>query len=177
MPKGEINMTDAQSLEQIRYQLIMDKSNLECLEMCRNELIKDDFCELRYFRNLGRNCNRDCDNCPLKNFRSIIHESEDSNELLLIKLLDEEKSKTGNYYILEIFLKLLNKSIHTISDQELIALHGYYLKDSEFSCEELQIIENEILNRVDLPYNMNNFNGQSWFNKIENAIKILKSEN
>ena len=102
----------------------------------------------------------------------MVRTSEDTNEFLMIKLLNEEQKRTGLVYPLGVLLGFINKSLESVSDHELIALYDYY-KDNEIYFDELDKLEDMILNRACLPAELQHL---YYFEKVNKAVEILKNK-
>lgn len=102
----------------------------------------------------------------------MVRTSEDTNEVLMIKLLNEEQKRTGLVYPLGVLLGFINKSLESVSDHELIALYDYY-KDNEIYFDELDKLEDMTLNRACLPAELQHL---YYFEKVNKAVEILKNK-
>lgn len=145
---------------------------LKLLEKDRKGLLNQKLCATRYKASYNKKCNNNCNICSFKGFENMVRTSEDTNEVLMIKLLNEEQKRTGLVYPLGVLLGFINKSLESVSDHELIALYDYY-KDNEIYFDELDKLEDMILNRACLPAELQHL---YYFEKVNKAVEILKNK-
>lgn len=172
------------------------KTDLDYIDDYRKGLIKDKFCSHRYEMFYGEKCNNYCKFCPFNGFETILKNTKESNEIVLIKLLQDEQKEISTFFGLEIVLRLLGKkTIDDLDGDVLVALYDYYLgcanliaelttKDDDYcdcyddfwskTYDALDIIRSDMISRTGVTYDIDD--KETYLHALDQAIEILKNK-